>query len=126
MFQRKRLEEAAAYLARVLRLTQLAVQAHASAAAKGINEGDDAGSHWTRQSLIEPLVALAGAAFSLSHYQQSRALYEQALQVTEKEVGPNSPDTAAALNDLAIVVRELDQNDEALQLHARAIRKCIK
>ena len=42
--------------------------------------------------------------------------------MTEKEVGPTSPDTAAALNDLAIVVREMEENQEALQLHARAIR----
>jgi len=48
--------------------------------------------------------------------------YEQALQVTEKEMGSNSPDTAAALNDLAIVVREVHEDQEALQLHARAIR----
>ena len=42
--------------------------------------------------------------------------------MTEKESGANSPDTAAALNDLAIVVRELHEDQEALQLHARAVR----
>ena len=46
----------------------------------------------------------SGAAFSLQHLGQARTLYEQALQVTEKEAGATSPDTAAALNDLAIVV----------------------
>jgi hypothetical protein len=60
---------------------------------------------WPRQALVAPLVALAGAAFSLQHLGQARTLYEQALQVTEKEAGATSPDTAAALNDLAIVVR---------------------
>jgi hypothetical protein len=54
---------------------------------------------------VAPLVALAGAAFSLRHLVQARTLYEQALQVTEQAAGANSPDTAAALNDLAIVVR---------------------
>ena len=108
MFDKGKHEESAAYHARVLRLTQKAVHA--------------GGELWPATQLVEPLVSLAGAAFSLGHYGQSRTLYEQALQVTEKEAGANSPDTAAALNDLAIVVRELHEDQEALQLHARAIR----
>jgi len=65
---------------------------------------------------------MAGCTFSLGHFTSSRTYYERALQYTEQESGANSPDTAAALNDLAIVVRELHEDQEALQLHARAAR----
>jgi len=51
----------AAYHARVLKLTQRAVH-------------DDANGVWPMRNLIEPLVALAGAAFSLGHFAQSRTL----------------------------------------------------
>ena len=67
------LPQAAAYHARALKLVQRAVLAK--------------GEMWPTRSLIEPLVALAGAAFSLTHFSQSRTLYEQALQVGGPLVG---------------------------------------
>jgi tetratricopeptide (TPR) repeat protein len=58
-------------------------------------------------------------------YTATRPLYEQALTIRERVLGPEHPDTAQTLNNLGELARKLARDDEAEQYYtrARAIRE---
>ena len=52
----------------------------------------------------------------MGDYTKAEPLYQQALRIVEKASGPDHPDTAAALENLAIVEFDLGKIDEAKSL----------
>ena len=55
-------------------------------------------------------------------YDRAVVVAKEALDIAERTQGPNHPDVAANLNDLAQLYSELDKYDEAIPLCERAIR----
>jgi tetratricopeptide (TPR) repeat protein len=53
-------------------------------------------------------------------YAATRPLYEQALTIRERVLGPEHPDTAQTLNHLGQLARKLSSDDDAEQYYARA------
>jgi tetratricopeptide (TPR) repeat protein len=51
----------------------------------------------------------------------ARPLYERALAIHEKALGPEHPTTARSLNNLGRLLRDLGQSDKAELLFQRAI-----
>jgi tetratricopeptide (TPR) repeat protein len=54
-------------------------------------------------------------------HQQARTLHERALAIREARLGPDHPDTAQSLNNLANVLRDQGDLDGARTLHERAL-----
>ena len=52
---------------------------------------------------------------------QAEPLYERALAIREKALGPNHPDVAESLNNLAVLYRDKGQQPQAEALHKRAL-----
>ena len=53
-------------------------------------------------------------------YDQALPLYQRALQIREKALGPEHPDTATSLNNLALLYEDLGAYEQALPLFQRA------
>jgi tetratricopeptide (TPR) repeat protein len=58
---------------------------------------------------------------ALAAYSEARPLLERALVLTEKALGPEHLDTAASLNDLALLFWEQGHPEDARPLHERAL-----
>ena len=54
-------------------------------------------------------------------YDQALPLYQRALTIREKALGPTHPDTAAGLNNLAGMYETMGAFDQALPLYQRAL-----
>ena len=64
----------------------------------------------------------AGSILStLGAYGEAAPLYKRALRIREKSLGPEHPDTAAGLNNLAVLYRHQGRYDEAEPLYVRAV-----
>ena len=49
-------------------------------------------------------------------------MYQRALKIREKALGPEHPDTAASLNNLAALFADMGAYDQALPLYQRALK----
>ncbi len=58
---------------------------------------------------------------ALAAYAQARPLYERALAIKEKVLGPEHPQTALALNNLAHLLQDQGDLEGARRLHERAL-----
>jgi tetratricopeptide (TPR) repeat protein len=69
------------------------------------------------------LLILAGhyRHIALAAYTQARPLYERSLAIREKTFGPEYPDTAEALNDLALLLKDQGDLAGARPLYERAL-----
>ena len=70
---------------------------------------------------------LAGLYSNQGQYAKAEPLYERALAIYEKALGPEHPDVATSLESYAILLRNIDLPEDAalLESRARAIRaKC--
>lgn len=54
------------------------------------------------------------------HYEQAEPLYERALAIWEKALGPDHTHVATVLNNLAALYRATNRDDEAEALEQRA------
>jgi tetratricopeptide (TPR) repeat protein len=54
-------------------------------------------------------------------YAAARSYYEHALAIREQALGPTHPDTAQSLNNLAMLLYDQDQLDQAVPLVERAV-----
>jgi len=59
--------------------------------------------------------------YALGAYARARPLYERALAIREKRLGPNHPDTAETLNNLALLLRDEGNHAAARPLLERAL-----
>ncbi|MFE2835087.1 tetratricopeptide repeat protein [Streptomyces mirabilis] len=75
---------------------------------------------------VSELAALLGRAtfyvWARGQAAQALPLEERALQITETALGPDHPDTATRLNNLALTLSDLGRHTEALPLAERALR----
>ena len=55
-------------------------------------------------------------------YDQALPLYQRALKIREKALGPEHPDTANSLNNLALLYQAMGAYDQALPLYQRALK----
>ncbi len=69
----------------------------------------------------EQLVSQADRYFQSGSYDKAEPLYKLALSIRERTLGPDHPDTAASLNDLAGLYRTTERYDEAEPLYKRAL-----
>jgi tetratricopeptide (TPR) repeat protein len=60
------------------------------------------------------------SCFERGEYLPAELFYKRALSIREKELGPNHPDVATSLNNVALVCAKEGNNDEALKLYTRA------
>jgi hypothetical protein len=63
----------------------------------------------------------AAALYKQAHYADAEPLLQEALAIREKASGPDDPDVAASLNDLAGLYRELGRYGDAEPLYRRAL-----
>src|SRR5712691_9598809 len=64
--------------------------------------------------------------FALAAYIQARPLFERALALAEKVLGPEHPATTAVLNNLALMLQEQGDLDAAAPLGERAVANAEK
>ena len=57
----------------------------------------------------------------MGEYDQALSLFEEALEIREKILGTDHPDTAISLNNLAIWHESVGNYDQALELFLRAL-----
>jgi tetratricopeptide (TPR) repeat protein len=57
----------------------------------------------------------------MGQYDQTLLLYESTLEIRKSELGDRHPDTAASLNNLAVLYRSMGQYDRALPLYEAAV-----
>jgi tetratricopeptide (TPR) repeat protein len=62
-----------------------------------------------------------GVGGALAAYAESRPLYERALAIREESLGPEHPNTAASLNNLAVLLQAQGDLAGARPLHERAL-----
>jgi tetratricopeptide (TPR) repeat protein len=62
---------------------------------------------------INDLNKLARSYHEQQRYTEAESLYQRALAISEKALGPEHPGTAATLNNLAVLYRELGRQAEA-------------
>ena len=55
-------------------------------------------------------------------YDQALPLYQRALAIRKKSLGPEHPDTANSLNNLALLYQVMGDYEQALPLYQRALR----
>ena len=65
---------------------------------------------------------LALLYYHQGHYEEAEPLYERALAILEKVLGPEHPHTAGSLTKYARLLRALGREDEAARLEARVQR----
>ena len=54
-------------------------------------------------------------------YDEAKPLYDRAIAIGEKTLGPDHPDLAAKLNNLAVSLSDQGQHEEALEYSKRAV-----
>ena len=62
----------------------------------------------------------------MGDYAKAEPLFQRALKIHEKALGPEHPDTATSLNNLALLHYEMGEPKEALRLAAQARRGARK
>ncbi len=55
-----------------------------------------------------------------SNYAEAEPLYQRALAIWEKALGPEHPNVATALENYAALLRETGRNDGAAEMESRA------
>ena len=88
---------------------------------------EDGGDRGTDQCIREinslaPDFLIAGGDQLMDAYDQSMSLLKQALKIHEKTLGPEHPNTALVLNNLAALYRTMGAYDQALTLIQRALK----
>lgn len=73
------------------------------------------------QATVQLLQRVTDYLRGRSEYLQARPLAERALEMSEARLGPDHPDTARSLNNLAAVLRSHGDLDHARILHERAL-----
>jgi len=63
---------------------------------------------------------LAGLYYTQGQYAQAEPLYQGALAIREKALGPEHPQVAAVLENYAALLHKLNRDGEADELEARA------
>ncbi len=102
--------------ARSLNAIALALAGNDADALKGVEVQV---AEWLTGLGLYRLVALAA-------YGQARPLFERALAIREKVLGPEHPDTATSLNNLAALLEQLSDFAGARSLYERALAICEK
>ena len=74
-----------------------------------------------REVTVRLLNNLAGYACGRAEYPTAEPLYERALAIAEKALGPEHPNTATSLNNLAELYRSQGRYDKAEPLYERAL-----
>jgi len=59
--------------------------------------------------------------YQAGRYQDALPLAQRALEIREKALGPEHPDTAGSLNNLALLYQDMGAYDKALPLYQRAL-----
>jgi tetratricopeptide (TPR) repeat protein len=77
-----------------------------------------------RQELAEYLNAWGLTALEAGAYPIAEPLFQRALALREQELGPDHPDTATSLNNLAELYRAQGRYGEAEPLYQRALALC--
>ena len=67
------------------------------------------------------LLKTAKYLYDRAQYEQAEPLYQRALAISEKALGPDHPSTAASLNNLALLYRSQGQYEQAEPLYQRAL-----
>ena len=57
----------------------------------------------------------------MGRHEQALPLYQRALAIREKALGPDHPDTATSLNNLAGLYQAMGRHEQALPLYQRAL-----
>ena len=78
-----------------------------------------AGAEERASGLLNGLASYRHGA--LAAYEQARPLFERALAINEKVLGPDHPDTALSLNNLALLLQDQGDLAGARALHERAL-----
>ena len=60
--------------------------------------------------------------YELGQYAEAEPLLQRALQIREKALGPEHPDVATSLNNLAVLYRAQGRYAEAEPLYQRALK----
>ena len=60
--------------------------------------------------------------YQAGRYQEALPLYQRALAIREKALGPEDPDTAESLNNLAVLYKTMGAYDKAMPLYQRALK----
>jgi DNA-binding SARP family transcriptional activator/tetratricopeptide (TPR) repeat protein len=71
--------------------------------------------------IAEHLTALAALVRDTNRLAEAEPLHRRALEILERNLGPDHPAVAAALNDLAILLHYAQRLDEAEALYRRAL-----
>ncbi len=66
------------------------------------------------------LAYLAALYKGQGHFAEAEPLYQRALAVYEKALGPEHPDVATSLENYAALLRETEREDRAEEMEARA------
>jgi tetratricopeptide (TPR) repeat protein len=64
---------------------------------------------------------LAALRLRQKHHAEAEPLYQRVLAILEKALGPDHPDVATTLDNLAIVYRVGHRLDEAIQTYKRVL-----
>jgi tetratricopeptide (TPR) repeat protein len=67
-----------------------------------------------------PFATLAVLYYDQGRYEQAEPLYQRALSIREKALGPEHPDLATCLVKLTLLLRNVGRAEEAAPLEARA------
>ena len=59
--------------------------------------------------------------YRAAFWQLIAPMYEEMLQILEAELGPEHPDVATTLNNLAVLYRHMGDYEKALPLYQRAL-----
>ena len=62
----------------------------------------------------------------MGEYAKAEPLYREALRIRQKVLGPEHPDTATSLNNLAMLYRDMGEYAKAEPLYREALRICRK
>ncbi len=76
------------------------------------------------RSAARLLMVTAELLYRQGDYAAARPLYERALAIRERTLGPDHPDTAASLNNLAYLVQQQGDYAAARPLYERALAIC--
>src|SRR5260370_37375638 len=75
----------------------------------------------SQQADCYKLTADAKAASQRGNYPEAARLYKQALEIQEKILGPDRPEVATTLNNLAVVYQNESLDAEAEPLYRRSL-----
>jgi len=78
-------------------------------------------SRQLRSNLLNQMADQSEALFQQQRYPEAAAAARQTIQLAERELGPNDPDVATYLNDLATIYYTQGNDAEAQKLYRRAL-----